>query len=68
VLLDGFESEDVQNRIVMWSWVDATGKEISSQPQVKVRLEVGVHRFELRICDSDGRWSSDSVQLTLNKA
>jgi hypothetical protein len=68
VLLDGFESEDVQNRIVMWFWVDATGKEISSQPQVKVRLEVGVHRFELRICDSDGRWSSDSVQLTLNKA
>ena len=68
VLLDGLGSEDVQNRIVMWSWVDDTGKEIASQPQVKVRLNAGVHRFELRICDSDGRWSSDSIQLTLTKA
>lgn len=68
VVLDGLGSEDVQNRIVMWSWVDDTGKEIASQPQVKVRLDAGVHRFELRICDSDGRWSSDSIQLTLTKA
>ena len=68
VLLDGLGSEDVQNRIVMWSWVDDTGKEIASQPQVKVRLDAGVHRFELRICDSDGRWSSDSIQVTLTKA
>ena len=68
VVLDGMGSEDVQNRIVMWSWVDATGKEISSKPQVKVRLDAGVHRFELRICDSEGQWSSDSIQLTLNKA
>ena len=68
VVLDGLGSEDVQNRIVMWSWVDSTGKEISSKPQVKVRLDAGVHRFELRICDSEGQWSSDSIQLTLNKA
>ncbi|MDP6188817.1 MAG: hypothetical protein QF699_05785, partial [Candidatus Poseidoniaceae archaeon] len=68
VVLDGMGSEDVQNRIVMWSWVDSTGKEISSKPQVKVRLDAGVHRFELRICDSEGQWSSDSIQLTLNKA
>ena len=68
VVLDGMGSEDAQNRIVMWSWVDSTGKEISSKPQVKVRLDAGIHRFELRICDSDGQWSSDSIQLTLNKA
>ena len=68
VLLDGLGSEDVENRIVMWSWVDDTGKEIASQPQVKVRLNAGVYRFELRICDSDGRWSSDSIQLTLTEA
>ena len=68
VVLDGLGSKDVQNRIVMWSWVDDTGKEIASMPQVKVRLDAGVHRFELRICDSDGRWSSDSIQLTLTKA
>jgi hypothetical protein len=68
VVLDGMGSEDVQNRIIMWSWVDATGKEISSRPQVKVRLDAGVHRFELRICDSEGQWSSDSIQLTLKKA
>ena len=68
VVLDGLASEDAQNRIVMWSWVDATGKEIATQPQVKVRLSAGIHRFELRICDSEGRWSSDALQLTLKRA
>lgn len=68
VVLDGLHSEDTQNRIVMWSWVDSTGKEIATQPQVKVRLSAGVHRFELRICDSDGQWSSDSIQLSLKRA
>lgn len=68
VLLDGLGSSDEQNRIVMWSWVDSTGKEIATQAQAKVRLSVGVHRFELRICDSEGRWSSDSIQLTLKRA
>lgn len=65
VVLDGTGSEDVQNRIVMWSWVDSTGKEIATQVRAKVRLSAGVHRFELRICDSEGQWSSDSIQLTL---
>ena len=68
VVLDGLHSEDAQNRIVMWSWVDSTGKEIATQPQVKVRLSAGIHRFELRICDSEGQWSSDSIQLNLRRA
>lgn len=65
VLLDGLGSEDPQNRIVMWSWVDSTGQEIATQARAKVRLSAGVHRFELRICDSEGQWSSDTIQLTL---
>jgi hypothetical protein len=68
VLLDGLGSEDLQNRIVMWSWVDSTGKEIATQARAKVRLSAGVHRFELRICDSEGQWSSDTIQLTLKQA
>ena len=65
VLLDGLGSEDPQNRLVMWSWVDSTGQEIATQARAKVRLSAGVHRFELRICDSEGQWSSDTIQLTL---
>ena len=68
VLLDGLTSDDPKNRVVMWSWVDSTGKEIATQARAKVRLSTGVHRFELRICDSEGQWSSDTIQLTLKQA
>lgn len=68
VVLDGSGSEDPQHRIVMWSWVDSTGKEIATQSRVKVRLSEGVHRFELRICDREGQWSSDALQVTLSRA
>jgi len=61
VLLDGSATQDPQDRIVSWSWIDASGKEISANPQVKVILSAGHHRFDLRIRDDEGRWSSDSV-------
>ncbi len=61
VLLDGSYTTDPQDRIVFWSWIDSSGKEISSNPQVKVILSSGKHRFDLRIRDDEGRWSSDSV-------
>ena len=61
VLLDGSSTSDPQERIVSWSWIDSSGKEISSNTQVKVILSRGKHRFDLRIRDDEGRWSSDSV-------
>ena len=63
VILDGSQTEDPQERIVSWSWIDQTGKEISNSAIVKVRLNKGSHNFELRIKDVDGRWSSDSTDV-----
>lgn len=65
ILLDGTSTSDPQDRIVSWSWIDSSGKEISSNPQVKVILARGQHRFDLRIRDDEGRWSSDSVFVNI---
>ena len=65
VTLDGSGTEDPQERINSWSWVDDTGKEISDSPVVRVKLNRGNHRLELRIKDKDGRWSSDSIDVRI---
>lgn len=65
VTLDGSGTRDPQERIISWSWVDDSGKEVASTPVVRVRLNKGGHRLELRIKDSDGRWSSDSIDVRI---
>jgi hypothetical protein len=65
ITLDGSDSFDPQNRIMSWSWVDDTGKEIADTSKVRVRISQGNHRFELRICDSEGQWSSDSLHVLI---
>jgi len=65
VTLDGRNTEDPQERIETWSWVDDTGKEIANTPAVRVKLNRGNHRLELRIKDRDGRWSSDSIDVRI---
>ena len=65
VTLDGRGTEDPQERIETWSWVDDTGKEIANTPAVRVKLNRGNHRLELRIKDRDGRWSSDSIDVRI---
>ena len=65
VTLDGGETQDPQERITSWSWVDSSGKEISDNPVVRVKLNKGNHRLELRIKDKDGRWSSDSIDVRI---
>ena len=66
VKLDGSETDDPQDRILSWSWIDGTGKEISDSPVLQVRLAKGSHNFELRIKDKDGRWSSDSIDVRVD--
>ena len=66
ITLDGTHSNDPQSRIQTWSWIDSTGKEIASSSKVKVRLGRGNYRFELRVCDRDGQWSSDSLQVVID--
>ncbi len=65
VTLDGSGTRDPQERISSWSWVDDSGKEIANSPVVRVRLNKGGHRLELRIKDQDGRWSSDSIDVRI---
>ena len=65
VTLDGSGTRDPQERITSWSWVDDSGKEVASTPVVRVRLNRGGHRMELRIKDRDGRWSSDSIDVRI---
>ena len=65
VTLDGSGTRDPQDRVVTWSWVDETGGEISDSPVVRVRLNQGNHRLELRIKDKDDRWSSDSIDVRI---
>ena len=65
VTLDGSGTRDPQERISSWSWVDDSGKEVADTPVVRVRLNRGGHRMELRIKDRDGRWSSDSIDVRI---
>ena len=66
ITLDGSGTLDPQDRVVSWSWVDESGKEISNSKIVKVKLPVGLHRLELRIKDKDDRWSSDSISVRID--
>ena len=63
VTLDGSKTVDPQDRVKSWSWVDNTGKEIADTSVVRVKLNRGSHRLELRIKDSDNQWSSDSIDV-----
>ena len=66
VTLDGSNSFDPQGRIQTWSWIEASGKEIASSAKVRVKVSRGSHSFELRICDRDGQWSSDSLHILID--
>ena len=61
VLLDGRGSYDPQGQIVQWSWLDGRGQELSNTSQLKLRLPVGRHAFELRVVDRQGSWTTDSL-------
>ncbi|MGB0515454.1 MAG: hypothetical protein ACPGKR_00750 [Poseidonia sp.] len=61
VLLDGRGSYDPHDQISRWSWHDERGQELSETPQLKLKLPVGRHRFELRVVDRQGSWTTDSL-------
>ena len=68
ITLDGTHSADPQDRIEAWSWLDASGREISTEAKLKVKLSTGVHQFELRVFDVDGSMTTDSVQITIESS
>lgn len=61
VLLDGRGSYDPHDQIMKWSWHDNRGQELSTTSQLKLRLPVGRHDFELRVVDRQGSWTTDSL-------
>ena len=61
VLLDGRGSYDPHDQIVQWSWYDERGQELSTTAQLKLRLPVGRHVFELRVVDREGSWTTDAL-------
>ena len=67
VTLDASSSFDPQGRIEKWLWLDESGKEISNLAKLNVRLNIGTFRFELKVCDSEGNWSSDSISVKIVK-
>lgn len=65
VLLDGSNSFDPQKRISNWSWIESSGREISTSSKVKVKLSKGVHSFELRVQSGQGNWTSDVLSVII---
>ena len=42
--------------------------EISTEEKVRVKLSPGIHQFELRVFDSEGGMTSDSLQITIESS
>lgn len=63
VHLDGRGTQDPHHMITRWSWHNNRGEELASHSQLKLRLPVGKHEFELRITDRDGSWTTDTVVI-----
>ena len=65
VLLDGRGSFDPQDQIATWSWCDERGQELADVAQVKLKLPLGRHRFELRVVDRQGSWTTDALVVSI---
>jgi hypothetical protein len=70
--LDGSRSADPDNNIMAYSWKKIGGPSsfiIASASTVQTpvgNLVEGVYQFELRVTDSGGLFSNDTVQVTVN--
>jgi len=49
--------------ILRWTWHNARGEELAVGPQLKLRLPLGNHRFELRVVDQNGSWTTDTIAI-----
>jgi hypothetical protein len=53
---------------VVFSWLDAQGRELGSRPRLLLKLPIGVHRFDVRVRHPDGRWVMDTVTVDVRPA
>ena len=63
IVLDSNDTKGDKNRIVSYSWIDESGKEVSDLPKFRAKLNKGKYRFELRITDDEGNSTSDTIQV-----
>ncbi len=63
VLLDGSQSYDPDGVIKSWCWENDSGKKVSDNSQVRVKLSRGVHVFYLTVIDDRG--ASSKAGLTV---
>ncbi len=63
VLLDGSKSYDPDGTIKSWSWENDSGKVISNNSLVNVKLSTGVHIFYLTVVDDRGASSKASLTI-----
>lgn len=63
VLLDGSRSYDPDGDIEHWQWNDDYGRNIGSTSQVRLKLPLGAHRFQLTVTDDDGASTTDSTSI-----
>ena len=54
ILLDGSRSYDPDGKIQSYAWQDSKGNVIGESAQVRVRLPLGTHPFELTVVDDKG--------------
>ena len=54
ILLDGSRSYDPDGKIQSYAWQDSKGNIIGESAQVRVRLPLGTHPFELTVVDDKG--------------
>lgn len=65
VLLNGNGTFDPHQQVKSWSWIEASGREIATTSQVRLKVPLGVHSFELRVVDQQGGWTSDRLTVTV---
>ena len=65
--LDASNTQDIDEQIDSMQWVDHLGNTISTSFQCKVKLPIGTYRFEFRIRDKSGIWSTDSISVKVER-
>ncbi len=65
ILLDGSRSYDPDGKIQSYAWQDAKGNVIGDSAQVRVRLPLGTHPFELTVMDDKGAATKAMVTIRI---
>ena len=65
ILLDGSRSYDPDGKIQSYAWQDSNGNIIGDSAQVRVRLPLGTHPFELTVIDDKGAATKAMVTIRI---